>query len=45
LIRPAHIPLTPEPTAQQLAIIASLDPNQVRKTVLQGDPPGNRRAA
>lgn len=44
LIRPAHIPLTPEPTARQLAIIASLDPNQVRGTVLQGDPPGNRRA-
>jgi len=45
LIRPEHIPLTPEPTPGQLAIIASLDPNQVRKTVLQGDPPGNRRAA
>lgn len=45
LIRPAHIPFTCGPTAQQLAIIASLDPNHVRKTVLQGDPPGNRRAA
>ena len=45
LIRPAHIPITREPTAEQLAIIARLDPNQVRKTVLQGDPPGNRRAA
>lgn len=45
LIRPAHIPITPEPTARQLAIIASLDPNHVRKTVLHGDPPGNRRAA
>jgi len=33
LIRPAHIPITPEPTARQLAIIASLDPNHVRKTV------------
>jgi glutaconate CoA-transferase subunit B len=45
LIRPAHIPLTPAPTTRQLALIASLDPNQVRKSVLQGDPPGNRRAA
>lgn len=45
LVRPAHIPFTSGPTAEQLAIIASLDPNQVRKTVLQGDPPGNRRAA
>jgi glutaconate CoA-transferase subunit B len=35
LIRPAHIPITPEPTARQLEIIASLDPNHVRKTVLR----------
>lgn len=45
LFRPPQIPVTSEPTARQLAIIASLDPNRVRKTVLPGDPAGNRRAA
>lgn len=45
LIRPAHIPTTPAPTATQLAIIAGLDPHRVRRTVFKGDPPGNRRAA
>ena len=45
LARPDHLSLTPAPTARQLALIANLDPNQVRKTVLKGDPPGNRRAA
>jgi glutaconate CoA-transferase subunit B len=45
LIRPDRIPLTPAPTAGQLAIIARLDPSQVRKTVLKDNPPGNRRAA
>jgi glutaconate CoA-transferase subunit B len=45
LVRPDRIPLTPAPTAAQLAVIARLDPHQVRKTVLKGDPPGVRRAA
>jgi glutaconate CoA-transferase, subunit B len=45
LVRPDRIPQTPAPTAAQLAVIARLDPHQVRKTVLKGDPPGVRRAA
>jgi glutaconate CoA-transferase subunit B len=45
LVRPAHIPITAAPTAGQLAVIERLDPNQVRKSVLKGDPPGDRRAA
>jgi glutaconate CoA-transferase subunit B len=45
LVRPADIPVTTAPTAEQLAIIGRLDPNQLRKTVLKGDPPGDRRAA
>jgi glutaconate CoA-transferase subunit B len=43
LERSEHIPLTPAPTAEQLALIAKLDPNGVRKTVLKGDPAGDRR--
>jgi len=45
LLRPEHLPVTPAPSAEQLAIIARLDPNQVRKTVLKGNPPGDRRGA
>ena len=45
LVRPDHIPNTPAPTAEQLDLIARLDPNGVRKTVFKGDPPGDRRAA
>lgn len=45
LLRPESIPTTPAPTAEQLALIGKLDPNNVRKTVFKGDPPGDRRAA
>jgi glutaconate CoA-transferase subunit B len=45
LVRPEHIPMTAAPSPDQLAWIARLDPNGVRKTVLKGDPPGDRRAA
>jgi glutaconate CoA-transferase subunit B len=44
LLRPDIIPDTPAPTSEQLSIIAVLDPKGVRKTVLKGDPPGNRGA-
>jgi len=44
LVCPDPIPITPAPSAAQLALIARLDPNQVRSTVLKGDPPGDRRA-
>lgn len=45
LIHPERIPTTPAPTAEQLEIIARLDPNQVRRSVFKGDPPGDRRNA
>ncbi|GLR66055.1 CoA-transferase [Acidocella aquatica] len=43
LERPETIPTTPAPTAEQLALIARLDPRSVRKTVLKNDPPGIRQ--
>ncbi|MCB5944288.1 CoA-transferase subunit beta [Acidocella sp. KAb 2-4] len=42
LERPEHIPTTPLPNAEQLALIAALDPKGVRKTVIKGDPPAQR---
>jgi len=45
LVRPSQIPTTPAPTAEQLALIKQLDPNNVRKTVLKGDPVGDRLRA
>lgn len=46
LLRPeSDIPVTPAPTAEQLALIAKLDPNNVRATVLKDNPPGIRQAA
>jgi glutaconate CoA-transferase subunit B len=42
LARPETIPLTPAPTAEQLALIAALDPLEARRAVLKGDPPGDR---
>ena len=42
LERDESISTTPAPTAEQLAIIARLDPKGVRKTVLKGDPAGRR---
>ncbi|WP_016747008.1 acyl CoA--acetate/3-ketoacid CoA transferase subunit beta [Rhizorhabdus wittichii] len=35
-------PVTPAPTEEQLAIIARLDPHNIRATVLKGNPPGKR---
>ena len=40
-----EIPVTPAPTAEQLAAIARLDPNTVRATVFKDNPPGDRSAA
>ncbi len=40
-----EIPTTPAPTAEQLALIAQLDPNNVRATVFKDNPPGVREAA
>ena len=45
LERPETIPTTPAPTAEQLALIAKLDPKGARKTVLKGDPAGIRQVA
>lgn len=39
------IPETPAPSAAQLALIARLDPNNVRATVLKDNPAGDRRMA
>jgi glutaconate CoA-transferase subunit B len=39
------IPVTPAPTAEQLAVIAELDPNNVRATVFKDNPAGERKAA
>ena len=36
------IPETPGPTAEQLALIAALDPNNVRTTVFKDNPPARR---
>lgn len=39
-------PVTPAPTAEQLALIRErLDPARLRATIFKGDPPGDRRAA
>ena len=43
LARPDTIPVTPAPTGDDLALIRQLDPNGVRRTVLKGDPAGERR--
>jgi glutaconate CoA-transferase, subunit B len=43
LVKPDNIPTTPAPTEEQLKIIAELDKYDVRKKVLKGDPPGDRR--
>jgi len=42
LEKPEAIPTTAAPSAEQLALIAQLDPKGVRKTVIKGDPPGIR---
>lgn len=43
LVRPEVLPITPAPTADELALIAQLDPKNIRGTVLKGNPPGHRR--
>ena len=40
-----QVPTTPAPTAEQLALISKLDPNNVRVTVFKDNPAGDRRAA
>lgn len=45
LARPDMIPVTRAPTASEIALIAALDPNGVRRTVFKNDPAGDRRAA
>jgi glutaconate CoA-transferase subunit B len=45
LVRPEGvIPITPAPTAQQLAIICRIDPNNIRASVFKDNPPGVRAA-
>jgi glutaconate CoA-transferase, subunit B len=39
------IPITPAPTAEQLSLIAKLDPNDTRAAVFKDNPAGDRRAA
>jgi glutaconate CoA-transferase subunit B len=39
----SDIPITPAPTAEQLALIEQLDPHGVRHTVLKDNPAGDRR--
>ena len=38
---PAQLPVTAAPTAEQLAIIAALDPHNQRAYQIKGNPPGN----
>ena len=45
LVRPDDLALTPAPTADDLDLIAKLDPNGVRRKVFKGDPVGDRRVA
>lgn len=43
LARADALPVTPAPTAEQLALIDRLDPKGQRRKVLKDDPPGDRR--
>jgi len=45
LVRGESIPVTPAPTAEQLALIDRLDPKGARRKALKDDPPGDRRRA
>ncbi|BDM64291.1 CoA-transferase [Shewanella sp. NFH-SH190041] len=42
---PDDVPLTPAPTAAQLAIIRQLDPHNLRGAQLKDNPPGDRRTS
>jgi glutaconate CoA-transferase subunit B len=44
LAQKAALPVTPAPTAEQLAIIQKLDPHNLRATVLKNNPPMARAA-
>lgn len=44
LLRAEGIATTPAPTRDELAIIARLDPHNIRASVLKGNPPGVRAA-
>ena len=43
LVRPHDLGETPAPTSDELALIARLDPNGIRRKVIKGDPVGDRR--
>lgn len=45
LVVEGSVPTTPEPSAEQLAIIRRLDPHDLRATVLKGNPPGRPPAS
>lgn len=42
LLTAGTVATTPEPTAEQLAIIRRLDPHNIRAGVIKGNPPGRR---
>ena len=42
LVKPAIIPITPAPTAEQLVIVAQLDPQNLRATIFKDNPAGER---
>ena len=42
---PADVPVTPAPTAEQLAVIAALDPHNQRAYQIRDNPPGDRSGA
>jgi glutaconate CoA-transferase subunit B len=44
LIAEDTLPTTPAPTEEQLAIIARLDPHNIRATVIKDNPPGRKAA-
>jgi glutaconate CoA-transferase subunit B len=44
LLRADRIATTPEPVAEQLAMIRRLDPHNIRAGVIKGNPPGKRAA-
>lgn len=44
LIRPDDLGETPAPTAEELAVIAALDPRNARASVFKDNPPGRRAA-
>lgn len=44
IVRSGEAAITPAPDAAALAIIAQLDPHNVRATILKGNPPGVRTA-